>query len=160
MVTMKYILFSSSLTIWSINIKESECVYSRAWRQEGFFQKRAKILLLFRRRLWTRFFFDILRHHNLTVVEVEGLGELIVVTWHYGVVVVTTAQLHSWKPELRFSARWSPARGVSEICDGKDLWQWSRLEIRLHAFRHHHSEALIDVVPQLLDVLLIFASYK
>ena len=26
-------------------------------------------------------------------------------------------------------------RGVSEIRDGEDLWQWSRLEIRLNAFR-------------------------
>ena len=28
-----------------------------------------------------------------------------------------------------------PARGVSEIRDGGDLWQWSRLKIRLNAFR-------------------------
>ena len=52
-----------------------------------------------------------------------------------GVVVITTAQLHSTKPEFRFCAGSNPARGVSEICDGEDLWQWSRLEIRLNAFR-------------------------
>ena len=47
----------------------------------------------------------------------------------------TTAQLHSTNPELRFCASLKPARGVSEIRNGEDLWQWSRLEIRLNAFR-------------------------
>ena len=54
---------------------------------------------------------------------------------HYrGVGVTTTAQLHSTKPELRFYAGSNPARSVPEIRDGEDLWQWSRLEIRLNAF--------------------------
>ena len=35
--------------------------------------------------------------------------------WHHGVVVVTTAQLHSTKPELRFCAGSNPAHAVSEI---------------------------------------------
>ena len=51
------------------------------------------------------------------------------------VVVITTAQFHSTKPELRFCAGSDPARDVSEIRDGEDLWQWFRLEIRLNAFR-------------------------
>ena len=51
------------------------------------------------------------------------------------VVVIATAQLHSSKPEFRFSARLNPAHGVLEIRDGEDLWQWSRLEIRLNTFR-------------------------
>ena len=51
-----------------------------------------------------------------------------------GVVVITTAQLHSTKPELRFCAGSNPARGVLEIRDGEDLWQWPQLEIRLNAF--------------------------
>ena len=37
------------------------------------------------------------------------------------VVVITTTQLHSSKPELRFCAGSNPARGVSDICDGEDL---------------------------------------
>ena len=41
--------------------------------------------------------------------------------WCHGVVVITTAQLHSTKPELRFCAGSNPARGVSEIRDGEDL---------------------------------------
>ena len=41
--------------------------------------------------------------------------------WRRGVVVITTAQLHLTKPELRFCAGSNPARGVSEIRDGEDL---------------------------------------
>ena len=50
-------------------------------------------------------------------------------------LVITTAQLHSTKPDLTFCAGSNPARGVSEIRDGEDLWQSPRLEIRLNAFR-------------------------
>ena len=41
--------------------------------------------------------------------------------WRRGVVVITTAQLHSTKPELRLCASSNPARGVSQIRDGEDL---------------------------------------
>ena len=41
----------------------------------------------------------------------------------------------STKTELRFYAGSNPARGVSDIRDDEDFWQWSRLEIRLNAFR-------------------------
>ena len=37
------------------------------------------------------------------------------------VVVITTAQLHSSKPEHRSCSGSNPARGVSEIRDGEDL---------------------------------------
>ena len=50
-------------------------------------------------------------------------------------VLITTAQLHSTKHELRFREGLDPARGVSEICDGGVLWQWSWLEIMLNVFR-------------------------
>ena len=43
--------------------------------------------------------------------------------WSRGVVAITTAQLHSTKPELRFCAGSNPARDVSEIRDGEDLPQ-------------------------------------
>ena len=59
--------------------------------------------------------------------------------WCRGVVVITTAQFHSSKPELRFCAGSHPARGVSEIRDGEDLWQWSRLEIRLRLLSVNHT---------------------
>ena len=42
--------------------------------------------------------------------------------------------LHSTKPRLRFCASSNPARGALKIRDYKDLWQWSRLEIRQIAF--------------------------
>ena len=35
--------------------------------------------------------------------------------WRHGLVAITTAQLHSTNPELRFCTGSSPARGVSEI---------------------------------------------
>ena len=41
--------------------------------------------------------------------------------WRRGVVVMTAAQLHSTKPELRFCAGSNPACGVLEIRDGEDL---------------------------------------
>ena len=56
--------------------------------------------------------------------------------WHRSVVVNTTTQLHSTKPELRFCAGSNSAYDMLEICDGEDLWQWSRLEIKLHTFCH------------------------
>ena len=68
--------------------------------------------------------------------------------WGCGVVVITTAQDHSTKPELRFCAGSYPARGVSEIRDGEDLWQWSRLEIRLNAFRR-------STIPQKQFIIII-----
>ena len=43
--------------------------------------------------------------------------------------------IYSTKPELRFCAGSNPVHGVLEIHDGEDLWQWSRLEIRLNVFR-------------------------
>ena len=52
---------------------------------------------------------------------VSGLFLHPSVFWRCGVVVITTAQLYSTKPELRFCAGSNPARGVLEIRDGEDL---------------------------------------
>ena len=38
-----------------------------------------------------------------------------------GVVVITTAQLHSTKSELRLCAGSYPARSMSEVRDGEDF---------------------------------------
>ena len=43
------------------------------------------------------------------------------VQWRRGIVVVTTAQLHSTKLVLRFCAGSNLAHGVSQIRDGEDL---------------------------------------
>ena len=41
--------------------------------------------------------------------------------WYRGMVVISTAQLHSTNPEVRLCAGSDPARDVSEIRDGEDL---------------------------------------
>ena len=48
-------------------------------------------------------------------------GIYLIRVWRRGVVVITTAQLHSIKPELRFCADSNPTRGVLEIRDGEEL---------------------------------------
>ena len=55
------------------------------------------------------------------------------VLWRHGVMVITTAQFHSSKPELRLCACLNTAHDMLGIHD-EDLWQWFRLEIRLNAF--------------------------
>ena len=65
-----------------------------------------------------------------------------------GVVVITIAQLHSTKPGLRICPGSNPARRISEIRDGEDLWQWSRLEIRLNTFRR-------STIPQKQFIIII-----
>ena len=52
-------------------------------------------------------------------------------------LVVAVSALYKVIPLLNKSSHFlnKPARGVSEIRDGGDLWQWSRLKIRLNAFR-------------------------
>ena len=50
-------------------------------------------------------------------------------------VVITTAQLHSKNPEFGFCTGSNPACSKSEIQDGRNLCQWSRLEIWLDTFR-------------------------
>ena len=81
-----------------------------------------------------------------------------------GVVAFTTAQIHS-----------NLARGVSEIREDKDLWQWSRMKIRLNAFRrstipqnqfiiindhhhhhHHHQRRVQKWITLLRPALHIF----
>ena len=63
-------------------------------------------------------------------------------------MVIATAQLHSTKPELRLCGGSNPARGVLEIRDGEDIWQGSRLEIRLNAFRR-------STIPQKQFIIIV-----
>ena len=69
-----------------------------------------------------------------------------------GVVVITTAQHYSTKPQLRFCTGSNPAHGLSEIRDGEDLWQWSQLEIRLNAFRR-------STIPQKQFIIIIITPH-
>ena len=68
-------------------------------------------------------------------------------------MVTTTAQLHSTKSELRFCAGSNPAHGASTIRNGKDLWQWSQMELRLPAFRW-------STMPQNQFIIIIFIIIK
>ena len=71
--------------------------------------------------------------------------------WRRGVVVITTAQLHSAKPKLRFCAGSNPPCSVSEFRDGEDLGQWSRLEIRLKA----HCRSTIPQKQFIIMIIII-----
>ena len=82
--------------------------------------------------------------------------------WHHGVVVITTAQLHSTKPKLRFCAGSNPARGMSELHNGEDPWQWSQLEIRLKVFRLSailQKQFIIITITPLKTHTYIYESY-
>ena len=70
-------------------------------------------------------------------------------------MVISTVQLHSIKPELRFYAGSNPARGMSEIRDGEDLWQWSRLEIRLNAFRRSNIPQKQFIIIIIITIIII-----
>ena len=71
----------------------------------------------------------------LLMVLLFDVDGVVVIITHRGVVVITTGKIPSTKSELMFCAASNPARGVSEICDVENLWQWSQLEIKLNAFR-------------------------
>ena len=51
----------------------------------------------------------------------QSVGRKKKSSWRRGVEVITTAQLHSTKPELRLCTGSNPSRSVSEIRDGEDL---------------------------------------
>ena len=71
--------------------------------------------------------------------EKYGYSHLFFFSWHYDVVVITTAQLHSTKPKLRHRAGSNPA------CR---RFLRPRLEIRLNAF--HRS-----TIPQKQFIMII-----
>ena len=53
--------------------------------------------------------------------EATQVCNIIRFKWRRGVVVISTAQFHLTKPEIRFCAGSNPTHGVSEIRDGEDL---------------------------------------
>ena len=65
--------------------------------------------------------------HNYFSVMLRALMESLafccssVPKWRRGVVIITTAQLHSTNPKLMVCAGSNPARDVSEIRDGENL---------------------------------------
>ena len=89
-------------------------------------------------------------HSKFDILPIFTFLHFTNLSWLRGVVVVIIAQLHSTKPELRFCAGSNPARSVSEI-RGEDLWQLSRLEIRLNAFRR-------SSIPQKQFIIIIITN--
>ena len=55
------------------------------------------------------------------MTEFNDLKSVSKIKRSHGVVVITTAQLHSTKSEVTFCACSNRARGRSEIRDGEDL---------------------------------------
>ena len=96
----------------------------------------------------------------LTDVALKTISGLTFDYWRRGVVVITTAQLHSTKAELRFYAGSSLARGVSEICDVEHLWQWSRLEIRLNAFCRSTIPQKQFIIIIIIIIIIINENYR
>ena len=96
------------------------------------------------------------------VSNFKALFDMLRYNWRHGVVVITTAPLHSTKPELRLCVGSIPACGASEIRDGEDIWQWTRLKIRLNAFRRstipQKQFIIINIV--IIDIIIIHAHFS
>ena len=81
----------------------------------------------------------ILFSFEISYTAYSGCLRLICTVWCRG---------DSTKHELRICAGSNPACSVSEIRNGEDLWQWSRLEIRLNTFRQ-------STIPQKQFIIVI-----
>ena len=68
-----------------------------------------------------RFPFHRLNFHHSLLLNTPFSQDSSHHLWRCGVVVITTTQFHSTKPELRFCAGSNLGHGVSEIRDGEDL---------------------------------------
>ena len=94
----------------------------------------------------------------LLVVFLFDADGVVVIITHRGVVVITTGKIPSTKSELMFCAASNPARGVSEICDVENLWQWSQLEIKLNAFRRStipKKQFIIIIIVIIIIIIII-----
>ena len=80
--------------------------------------------------------------------------------WRSSAAVNTAGQIYLTKHKLRFCASTNPTGGVSKICDGHNLQQCSRLEIRLIVFcrstitqkqfihhQHYHFSIFMHIQP-------------
>ena len=71
------------------------------------------------------------------------------IRWNYGIFC---SAMH----ELRFCADSNHARGVAEICNADDLWQRSRLEIRLDTFRVSTISQKQFIIMIIIIIILLF----
>ena len=79
-------------------------------------------------------------------------------------MVIITAQHHSRKPKLRFFAGLNPARGLLEIRDSEDLWQFPRSTIPQNNSSSSSSSKYIskqatNVYKKLLSYIGMFVIY-
>ena len=86
-------------------------------------------------------------YYTISIVD-SGRFLLEVASWCSGYHYCTTSFNKAWTQVLR---RFDPARGVSEIRGGEDLWQCSLLEIRLNTFRRSPF-----VIPQKQFIIIRF----
>ena len=76
-------------------------------------------------------------------------------------MVITTAQLHSTKPAVKFCTDLNRACNALEICNGEDLWQWSWIEIRLNAFHWStipQKEFIIIIIIIITIIIILLSS--
>ena len=76
-------------------------------------------------------------------------------------MVITTAQLHSTKPAVKFCTDLNRACNALDICNGEDLWQWSWIEIRLNAFHWStipQKEFIIIIIIITIIIILLSSS--
>ena len=96
-------------------------------------------------------FFDFSIYMGLVILNqrcgVINCGIKYLLTLNCDAGVQWLSLLHNFI-QLSLNSDSNPARGVSEIRDGQDLWQWSWLEIRLKAFRR-------STIPQKQFIIII-----
>ena len=86
--------------------------------------------------------------NHLGAISLTQSKKIQKVQWRRGVLVITIAQIHSTKLQLRFCADSNLLHGVSDIRYREDFWQWSRLKIRLNAFCR-------SIIPQKQFIIII-----
>ena len=94
----------------------------------------------------------VLKAATKRVVLMKRLVLMLLLIQSYGAAVWWLSLLHNFIQQSLNSgscAGSNPVRGVSEIRDGEDLRQWSRLEIRLNTF-------LPSTIPQKQFIIIIF----
>ena len=101
-----------------------------------YVQGQNKKYLCFCTNSWDRFFFKkMIRPGYVTQILIYISTQYQKLRYSSDVVLQWLSLLHNFIQETKVQRKFKSCLGVSEIRNGEDLWQWSRLEIRLNAFR-------------------------